>query len=174
MREIDARIAFCINATMDVGESLYIWGGDAAEEGGFDCSGFVSRRLMWGDKVWPGFYTGGRTTADGLFRHFDGRGCPDIRVVEDLLPGCVVFYQRSPGTKMYHVALHLCTVDDFENASGVRAPIGPVSTESGGSGSAAKTPRDALLRSAGVRFTATDYHGRGVWCAKDPFSLLSF
>jgi hypothetical protein len=42
--------------------------------------------------------------------------------------------------------------------------------ESGGGDSTASSPRVALRTSAGVRLTASDYHGTGVeWVAKDPF-----
>jgi hypothetical protein len=35
------------------------------------------------------------------------------------------------------------------------------------------TPRAALLKSAGIRVTASDDHGEGVeWVAKDPFVLI--
>lgn len=174
MREVDARVAFCVRTSRELGDHLYIWGGDSADEGGMDCSGFASRRMMWADKLWPGIYTGGRTTAAGLYRHYDDREVPDITDVEDLVPGVLVFYHRYPSSRIYHVAVHICSVDGKHLDSGRFASVGPIAIESGGAGSGSTTPRAALLASAGVRLTASDHHGRGLWVAKDPFSLVSF
>ena len=174
MSELNARVAFCVRTSQEFGSALYIWGGDSEGEGGFDCSGFASRRLMWADHIWPGIYSGGRTTADGLYRHYDSREVPDITEVDALTPGCLLFYRSSAQSLFYHVAIHLCTVPPIKLDSGELAPIGPVAIESAGGGSRTLTPRDALLANAGVQPTASDNHGRGLWVAKDPFSLLSF
>ena len=174
MTETDARVAFCVRTSRELGDHLYIWGGDSEGEGGMDCSGFASTRMMWADKLWPGIYTGGRTTAAGLYRHYDGKGVPDIKRVDHLVPGALVFYRRYPSSKIYHVAIHICTVDGKHLDAGPFVEVGPMAIESGGSGSGSTTPRAALIASAGVRFTASDYHGRGLWVAKDPFSLLTF
>jgi len=88
-----------------------------------------------------------------------------------LKPACLVFY-RVPGKPFHHVAIHATTVPPLKLKSGV-LEVGPVGFESGGSGSDVTSPRAALLASAGVRLTASDYHGKGVeWVAKDPFVLL--
>ena len=51
--------------------------------------------------------------------------------------------------------------------------IGPIAFESGGSGSAATSPREARKKTAGVRLTASDYQSDGVeWVAKDPFLMV--
>jgi hypothetical protein len=159
-----------------VGDYLYAWGGEESEEGGFDCSGFASVALMQTARVWPEIYTGRRTTANGLYEYYNNRGCPDIIRIEELKPGVLVFYRR-PGRRFHHVAIHATTVPpiNLTSLSGniKPLPVGPVAFESGGSGSAATTPRAALKASAGVRITASDYHGEGVeFIAKDPFILI--
>ena len=174
--QMDARVFLLLMAARMVGDYLYAWGGEEAGEGGFDCSGFASVALMQTARAWPALYDGGRTTASGLYKYFDDKGCPDITQVEGLTPGCLVFYRR-PGKRIHHIALHATNVPPIllEKGAGNRpVEVGPVAFESGGSGSAATTPRAALTKSAGVRLTASDSHGRGVeWVAKDPFFLLS-
>ena len=61
--EINARVFFLLMAARMVGDYLYSWGGEEADEGGFDCSGFVSIALMQTARSWPELYTGGRSTA---------------------------------------------------------------------------------------------------------------
>jgi len=172
---IDARVFLLLMAARMVGDYLYAWGGEEAGEGGFDCSGFASVALMQTARAWPVLYDGGRTTASGLYKYFDNKHCSDITRIEDLKPGCLVFYRR-PGKRIHHIAIHATTVPPIrlEKGGGNRpVEVGPVAFESGGSGSAATTPRAALAASAGVRLTASDSHGRGVkWVAKDPFVLL--
>jgi hypothetical protein len=173
---MDARVFLLLMAARMVGDYLYAWGGEEAGEGGFDCSGFASVALMQTARAWPEIYDGGRTTAAGLYQYYDNKGCRDIRQIENLKPGTLVFY-RKPSQRIHHVAIHATTVPLIKLAGGShdRLPVevGPVAFESGGSGSAATTPRAALLASAGVRLTASDQHGRGVeWVAKDPFTLL--
>ncbi|MFQ5528346.1 MAG: NlpC/P60 family protein [Thermoanaerobaculia bacterium] len=167
----DARVFLLLMAARMVGNYLYYWGGEEADEGGFDCSGFASVALMQAARAWPDLYGGGRTTARGLYAHFDQRGCPDITDVDDLKPGCLLFYRR-PGQNIHHVAIHAANVPSLKLDQG-NFETGPIAFESGGSGSAATTPRAALMASAGVRLTASDRHGSGVeWVAKDPFVLL--
>jgi cell wall-associated NlpC family hydrolase len=38
--EINARVFLVLMAARMVGDYLYSWGGEEADEGGFDCSGF--------------------------------------------------------------------------------------------------------------------------------------
>ena len=175
MNLIDARVAFCVLASRESGDHLYIWGGESSAEGGFDCSGFVCDLLMRANHLWPGIYGDGRTTAQGLYDYYTRISVPDIEELDDLLPGSIVFYRRSEHSRIFHVALHVCNLDEFALPNGNTAPIGPVAIESGGAGSFSTSPREALRASAGIRMTATDAHGKGVlWVAKDPFSVLSF
>lgn len=169
--EIDARVFLILMAARMVGDYLYSWGGETADEGGFDCSGFASVALMQASRAWPQLYEGSRQTAAGLYTYFDQRGCPDIQSVEDLMPGCLVFYHR-PGKRIHHVAIHVTNVPSITLKS-QQLQVGPIAFESGGTGSSATSPRAALLLSAGVRVTASDHHGTGVeWVGKDPFILL--
>ena len=168
---MDARVFLLLMSARMVGDDLYSWGGEEVEEGGFDCSGFASVALMQTARAWPSVYSEGRTTAQGLYNHFDGKGCPDIDQVEALLPGCLVFYRR-PGEKTHHVAIHATVVPPLTKG-GKTLPVGPVAFEAGGGGSKTTSPQAALRSSAGVRLTASDQHGHGVeWVAKDPFVLL--
>jgi hypothetical protein len=169
--QMDARVFLLLMAARMVGDYLYSWGGEEASEGGFDCSGFASIALMQAARAWPGLFDGGRTTAAGLYSYYDERGCPDIVESAELRPGCLVFYRR-PGAKIHHVAIHATTVPPLR-INGKLRETGPVAFESGGSGSSATSPRAALCASAGVRLTASDYHGaHSEWVAKDPFELL--
>lgn len=173
----DARVFLVLMGARKVGNALYAWGGETETEGGYDCSGFVSHILMETNRAWPGLYTGGRETAKGIYRHFDKLGCPDIRKVADLEPGCIVFYYNKNKTPQSatHVALHVANVPDMHikhGQSAFTANVGPVAFEAGGSGSAATSPRAALCKSATVRVTATDVHGGQTWVAKDPFVHL--
>lgn len=177
---MDARAFLILMGARKVGNYLYAWGGDAGEEPGLDCSGFVTSVLTEANRAWPGLYTGGRTTAAALYRWFDERGLPDIEATSDLTPGCIVFYHRGADAResIHHVALHVTNVPDMRLKQGLgnsflAMPVGPIAFEAGGSGSAAINPRAALVQSATVRITASDEHGRGVtWVAKDPFVLL--
>ncbi len=167
----DARVFLVLMAARMVGDYLYSWGGEESDEGGFDCSGFVSIALMQTARAWPTLYDGGRSTARGLYSYFDRRDCPDIKRTKDLTPGSLIFY-RKPGRSIYHVAIHATNVPDLKLDSG-STKVGPVAFESGGGDSTSSSPRAALRKSAGVRLTASDYHGTGVdWVAKDPFVLL--
>ena len=175
MNVIAARVALCVLASRESGDHLYIWGGDSADEGGFDCSGFVCDLLMRANRLMPGIYLGGRTTAHMIHTYYDKLGVPDINDVDELEPGMILFYRMGGEARFFHTALHIFTLDEFGLVNGDTAPIGPVAIESGGAGSFSTSPREALKASAGVRMTASDVHGRGVeWVAKDPFSLLSF
>lgn len=171
--DLDARVFLLLMAARMVGDYLYSWGGEEADEGGFDCSGFVSVALIQTARAWPKVYDGGRSTAQGLYDYYD-RGphpCPDIVALELLKPGCLVFYRR-PRAKMHHVAIHAVNVPDIRLGDR-RLEVGPVAFESGGGGSKTDSPRAALCSSAGVRLTASDQHGAGVlWVAKDPFVRL--
>jgi hypothetical protein len=168
---LDARVFLLLMAARMVGDYLYSWGGEEADEGGFDCSGFVSIALMQAARGWPDLYADGRCTAADLYRYYDQRGCPDLAHLGDLLPGCLVFYRR-PGKPIHHVAIHAVDVPDL-NLGGALRPVGPVAFEAGGSGSAATSPRAALVASATIRLSASDHHGDGVeWVGKDPFLLL--
>ena len=168
----DARVFLLLMAARMVGDYLYSWGGEEAEEGGFDCSGFASITLMQTARAWPELYDGGRSTARGLYAYYNRKGCPDINREKDLKPGCLIFYHR-PGKSIHHVAIHATNVPPLIQKQG-RVPVGPVAFESGGGGSKTTSPRAALQRSAGVRLTASNYQGPGIqWVAKDPFLLLS-
>ena len=169
--DIDARIFLVLMAGRMVGDYLYAWGGEEVEEGGFDCSGFASVALMQTARAWPALYDGGRSTAAGLYEYYNAKDCPDITNLGNLKPGCLVFYKR-PNKKIHHVSIHVLNSPPIK-LNGKECEIGPVAFESGGSGSAATSPRAALLSSAGVRITASDYHGKNVeWIGKDPFVLL--
>ncbi len=169
--EMNARVFLLLMAARMVGDYLYSWGGEEAQEGGFDCSGFASIALMQTARAWPKLYSGGRSTARGIYTYYHRRGCPDITKVNDLKPGCLVFYRR-PEKRIHHVAIHATHVPDLTQKQG-KVPVGPVAFESGGGGSKTTSPRAALRQSSGVRLTASDYHGTGVeWVAKDPFILL--
>ncbi len=168
---LDARVFLLMMSARMLGDYLYSWGGEEADEGGFDCSGFVSIALMQTARAWPGLYDGGRSTARGLYRYYDRKGCPDITKLKDLKPGCLVFYYR-PEKSIHHIAIHATDVPPLR--IGARElPVGPIAFESGGGGSKTTSPRAALRKSAAVRVTASDFHGTGVkWKAKDPFLLL--
>lgn len=170
---LDAQMFFIPLAARNVGDYLYSWGGEAATEGGFNCSGFVWSALRQAARAWPALYDGPRSTAHDLYLYFDARGCPDISTVEDLMPGCLVFYRRlEPTARFHHVAIHAATIPPIVTPGG-DAKVGPVAFEAGGGGSDTTSPRVALCRSAGVRLTASDRQGRDVeWLAKDPFVVL--
>jgi cell wall-associated NlpC family hydrolase len=168
--DLDARVFLVLMAGRMVGDYLYSWGGEEADEGGFDCSGFVSVALMQAARAWPKLYDGGRSTAQGLYDYYDRppRRCPDITDIELLKPGCLVFY-RKPGAKMHHVAIHAVNVPNMRLHDRTME-VGPVAFESGGGGGRTDSLRAALCSAAGVRLTASDRHGEGVeWVAKDPF-----
>ena len=61
----DARVFLLLMAARMVGNYLYFWGGEEADEGGFDCSGFASVALMQAARAWPELHDGGRSTASG-------------------------------------------------------------------------------------------------------------
>jgi hypothetical protein len=169
---MDARVFLLLMAARMVGDYLYSWGGEEADEGGYDCSGFVSIALTQTARAWPQLYDGGRSTARGIYKYYADRGCPDLTELDELKPGCLVFYRR-PGKRIYHVAIHAATVPPL-SLDGRTLEVGPVGFESGGGDSRTTSPRAALLRSSGIRLTSTDYHGKGVeWVAKDPFVLLA-
>ena len=168
---MDARVFLLMMAARMVGDYLYAWGGEEADEGGFDCSGFTSIALMQTARAWPDLYDGGRSTARGLYRYYEKRGCPDIVKVKQLKPGCLLFY-RHPGKSIHHIAIHAATVPDLL-IDGRAMKVGPIAFESGGGGSKTTSPRAALRQSAAVRVTASNYHGKNVeWVAQDPFALL--
>jgi hypothetical protein len=169
---LDARVFLLMMAARMVGDYLYSWGGEEVDEGGFDCSGFVSIALMQAARAWPKLYSGGRNTAQGLYDYYHQRGCIDITDVAHLKPGCLLFY-RKPGKSFHHVAIHAATVPDL-HINGRTMEVGPIAFESGGGGSNTTSPRTALLASAAVRITASDWHGAGVeWVAVDPFLIAS-
>jgi hypothetical protein len=166
----DARVFLVLMAARLVGDYVYAWGGDAPEEGGFDCSGFVCRALTQTARAWPELYDGERRTAAGLYGWYDEQGCPDFEDAGALRPGCLLFYRR-PGRRIHHVALHAVTVPPVLLGERAR-PAGPIAFEAGGAGSGAVTPRAALERAAGIRLRASDHHPGAEWVAKDPFRLL--
>ena len=171
---LDARTFLVLMAARKLGNFLYAWGGESAKEGGYDCSGFVSLSLMETARAWPDIYTGGRTTAAGLYTYFNKKGCPDITRESDLKPGCLIFYHR-PGKRISHIAIHAVTVPNIrltEYGKKKTVPVGSVAFEAGGSGSKAVSPKSALRDSAGIRITASTYSGGREWVAKDPFHLL--
>jgi len=159
MSALDARAFTVLDAARQLGEP-YIWGGESLQEGGFDCSGFICHVLAGVGSVWPQVKVG-RLTAEGLYRHFSGLGCKDITEETDLLPGCLVFFSQDKFSRIYHVKLHIAT--------GV---FGPLAIDAGGAGSNSPTLKAALRHAAGVRMSASTYHGGAFWRALDPFSLL--
>lgn len=168
---LDARAFLLLMAARMVGDFLYSWGGEEGDEGGYDCSGFVWTALRQTSRHWPNLYAGGRTTANELHRHYRERGCPELTSVEDLRPGCLVFY-RKPGRERYHhVAIHAVTAPPLR-AGAHRLPVGPIAFEAGGGDSDTTSPREALARSATVRLTATDVHGDVEWVALDVVRVL--
>lgn len=174
MNIVDARVALCVLTARESGDHLYIWGGDRADEGGFDCSGFVCDLLMRANRLFPGIYMGGRTTAHLLHKYYTDRHLPQVDDVDELVPGSILFYRKRGETRFFHTALHICNLDEFNLVNGDTALIGPIAIESGGAGSFSTSPREALKVSAGVRMTASDSHGRGVeWVGIDPFALLA-
>lgn len=170
MSSADARAGFLFLAGREVGGHLYLWGGESTDEGGFDCSGYVSTTLARAAKAWPALYDGRRRTAAGLYEYFVERGCQDIIELEELRPGCLAFYQSKTLAPIYHVAIHLATVPALETSAGP-LPFGPVAFEAGGGGSATTSPRAALTSNAQIRLSATDRHGSARWVALDPFTL---
>ncbi len=169
--ELDGRVFLLMMAARKLGDYLYAWGGEEADEGGYDCSGYISEVLTQANRAWPGLYDGGRTTAAGLYDYYDGKGCPDITSLSELKPASIVFYRR-PGKRIHHVAVHVANVPRVKLGNR-NAEVGPIAFESGGGRSSTTSPRSALRKSAGIRLTATDVHGNGVeWLAKDPFVLL--
>ena len=175
--DIDARVFLLLMAARKVGNYLYAWGGESADEGGFDCSGFVSISLMETARAWPQLYDGGRQTAAGLYHYYHGKNCPDITRTQDLKPACLLFY-RNPSGSIFHVAIHAADVpaltEKDEQSGKVRSvEVGPIAFEAGGAGSTATSPREALKRNAGIRVSASDAHTvNNTWVAKDPFILL--
>jgi len=170
---IDARAALLLFASRLSGDYLYGWGAESPAEGGYDCSGLVHEVLCQTARHWPELYDGQRRPARGLHDYYVDRGVSELHQVDELLPGCVVFYRR-PGRSIHHVALHLVTLPalTLERAH-QPVEVGPVALESGGGGSSTTSPRAALLRSAGVRLTASDAHGAGEeWMAVDPVVVL--
>lgn len=172
--QMDARVFPLLMAARMVGNYLYFWGGEDSDEGGFDCSGFVSTALLQAARAWPQLYTGTRTTAQGLYDHFHEIGCPDITDVSELKPGCLLFYRRPDGS-ISHVAIHAANVPHVRlrgDNGEEQKEVGPIAFEASGGRADTKSPRAALCRSAGVRVTASDRHGAQQWVAKDPFVLL--
>lgn len=165
MSRLDAR-AFAILAASDFLGQTYVWGGDDDTEGGFDCSGLVSKVLTLTAKHWPLLYDGQRRTAAELYAFCERSRFPTIRDVAGLLPGCLVFY-RHPGARIHHVSMHVGLVP----ADGGHVPR---CIEAGGAGSNAGTYRGALRASGSVRYSDSDYHGQGVeWVAADPFLAVA-
>lgn len=175
LRHADARMYFVFLATRLLGHHLYAWGGESDDEGGFDCSGLVSDCLIRTARAetWSQLYRGGRATASGLEAYYAGRGVEPITRAADLIPGALVFYVAA-GAAPHHVAIHVATVPSMRYPSrpGEPLPFGPMAIEAAGAGSGATSPRAALLRSAGVRLSASDEHGGAAWRARDPFRLL--
>jgi hypothetical protein len=169
LNQFNARVFLLLMAARLVGDYVYAWGGEEAEEGGYDCSGFASTVLTQTARAWP-MYDNVRRSAQGLFEHFDGQGCPDITDPTLLTPGCLVFH-RTPGHEFTHVAIHATTVPMI-SLNGHMKEVGPVGFEAGGGGEGTDSPRAALRASAGIRLTASDHHGGKEWVAKDPFVLL--
>lgn len=72
----------------------YVWGGDGAEEGGFDCSGLTKAAYAAAGVSLP------RTA------HTQFHAGPRVPAGQPLLPGDLVFY-GDPNTKIRHVGLYL-------------------------------------------------------------------
>ncbi|MBC6451696.1 C40 family peptidase [Actinokineospora xionganensis] len=72
----------------------YVWGGDGAEEGGFDCSGLTKAAYAAAGITLP------RTA------HTQFHAGPRVPAGQPLLPGDLVFY-GNPNTKIHHVGLYL-------------------------------------------------------------------
>jgi len=168
----NARVAMCLLAQREVGNSLYWWGGDEVsgrKELGRDCSGLVCGVLRDLALAFPEIYAGGRLTAQGIYDYYDDLGLPDITTTDGLRPGSLVFFNHS-NRRIHHIKIHLAVVPDLH--LGGAHPFGPIGVDAGGGGSDTVSPRRALERAAQVRFSASDVHGRGLWRAKDPFALL--
>lgn len=172
----DARVFFIVTLHAMMGDfpgGLYMWGGEHWREGGRDCSGTICDALERTAAAWPWVYDGGRTTAQGLHDYFVSCGRPVIHHPSGLVTGMLAFYRR-PAGRIFHVAAHVMTVPDMllTKWGGPPKPLaaGPVAIESGGAGSDATTPRQALRRSAGLRWSDTDGHAGTEWVAVDPFN----
>ncbi|WP_436499534.1 C40 family peptidase [Actinokineospora sp. HUAS TT18] len=72
----------------------YVWGGDGAEDGGFDCSGLTTAAYAAAGFTLP------RTA------HTQFHAGPRVPAEQSLLPGDLVFY-GDPNTKIHHVGLYL-------------------------------------------------------------------
>jgi len=172
----DARALFILLAARRLSQqSLYMWGGESHEEGGFDCSGTVSELCTELNRSFPGFYTGGRTTAAGIRNWYLAKGCDELIFGAGGLPGgtppgSLVFFRLS-GRSPHHVKVHLCTVPDTQLGA-VKLPVGPIAMDSGGGGSQTTSPREALRSAAGIRLSASDQHGSAMGLVLDPFKLL--
>jgi len=90
-----------LQAAVDYAKSFigwkYVWGGEGAYSGGFDCSGLVLECLrsvgMWGSAD---------SSAGGVFTHYASNGS----IVDNPSKGCLLFFGESR-TKITHVALAL-------------------------------------------------------------------
>ncbi len=143
---------------------IYKWGGQDIMDG-LDCSGFVVEWLRKIAEKFPEIYDGEDRSAAGLYNYYlqdaDGRS-PGTRVPKFVEPGFLIVY-HGHNSKIYHVAIHICSLPDGTN----------IAIESGGAGSGATSDAAALARSAGIRFTDSFKHGSASWVAVDPFLLVS-
>lgn len=172
----DARVAMALAAYRKLGH-LYLWGAEGGDEAGFDCSGLISEVLTEVAAAWPGLYSGGRRTASGLDSFYRSRGCEAVTDASRLRPGMIVFFAGASG-KIFHVKLHLTTVPPLATkhpltGKPIHLPIGPVALDAGGGGSKTTSPRASLQGGAGVRLSASDYHGTARWHSRDPLFLLA-
>lgn len=171
MTVADARVLFILLAARKASSQLlYAWGGEDIDEGGMDCSGLVSEVLRETARAYPSLYDGQRRTAEGIAGYYAGRGVAR-KPWDDVSPppGALCFFGKP---RIYHIKIHLCVVPDIELDAGL-AEVGPLAIDSGGAGSDATNPRTALLRAAGVRLSASDWHGqsRAQWL--DPFETVT-
>lgn len=118
--ERQQKIQQVINLALEIeaDDSLwYVYGGKSPEDGGFDCSGFVSYCYntivgsdnVVGKKIYPGCNNIWNTLLD------------DVIPKSELLPGDLVFFKDSDGT-IGHVGMYIGN-DEFVHASNSRVGI---------------------------------------------------
>lgn len=156
---MDDRRSFCVLVASEYLGQPYIWGGDDHDEGGFDCSGLVNEVFTRLGVYWPELLIP-RWSANSIYNHFVSAGAMPITDAGGLKPGCLVFFRRRPGSRMFHVKIHISS-----------GPFGNLAIDAGGAGSDATNLSVALRRGAGVRMSESTIHGSADWIAIDPFAL---
>lgn len=161
---LDTRVHFCKEAIDRIG-SLYAWGGDDDDEGGFDCSGLFHDCAIATARYWPEFYDGSRRTAASVYDYFSKRGCKSIWQPAQLAPGCLVFCAANAEAKIHHMRIHLYTAPPLSRC-------GYVAVEAGGGDSDNTSARQSLMERATISLVASDRPNGRWWVALDPFLLL--